>query len=106
MSRLSKPFILGLFLVLTLLSTLNAQTAHVETGAAAAIPSPAGQAPDDVMKKLSELVHAGKYAEAQQLTSGLLLAYPDDQRLIKAKTLLDKSLASSKPEDTTANRPQ
>jgi hypothetical protein len=42
------------------------------------------------------LVHAGRYDEAQQLTAGLLLAYPDDQRLIKAKVLLDKSLVSSK----------
>jgi hypothetical protein len=47
------------------------------------------------MKKLSDLVHAGRYAEAQQLTAGLLLAYPDDQRLIKAKALLDKSLAAA-----------
>jgi hypothetical protein len=62
-----------------------------------------GQAPDEVMKKLSDLVHAGKYAEARQLTVGLLLAYPDDQRLIKAKALLDRSLASSKPTDPAAS---
>jgi hypothetical protein len=55
------------------------------------------------MKKLSDLVHAGKYTEVQQLTAGLLLAYPDDQRLIKAKALLDKSLASSKPADPAAS---
>jgi hypothetical protein len=30
------------------------------------------------MKKLSDLVHAGKYTEAQQLTAALLLAFPDD----------------------------
>jgi hypothetical protein len=69
----------------------------------AASPAPAGQAPDDVMKKLSELVHQGKYAEAQQTVAALLILYPDDQRLIKTKALLDKSLASSKPADPTPN---
>ncbi|MGD0735568.1 MAG: hypothetical protein ABR976_10495 [Terracidiphilus sp.] len=44
-------------------------------------------------KKITDLVHAGKYAEAQRLTDGLLVAYPDDQRLIKAKALIDKMLA-------------
>jgi hypothetical protein len=62
----------------------------------AANPAPAGQAPDDVMKKLSELVRAGKYTEAQQLTAALLLAFPDDHRLIKAKELLDKALVTAK----------
>jgi hypothetical protein len=57
MSRLSKSFILGLFLILTLLSTFNAQTT---IGApTAANTTPAGQAPDEVMKKLSDLVQAG-----------------------------------------------
>lgn len=46
-------------------------------------------------KKITDLVHAGKYAEAQQLTNGLLIAYPDDQRLIKAKALIEKLLAPS-----------
>jgi hypothetical protein len=44
-------------------------------------------------KKITDLVHAGKYAEAQRLTTGLLVAYPDDQRLIKAEALLEKLLA-------------
>jgi hypothetical protein len=43
--------------------------------------------------KITDLYHAGKYAEAQQLTTGLLVAYPDDQRLIKAIALLEKMLA-------------
>jgi hypothetical protein len=54
---------------------------------------PTGQAPDEATKKITQLVHAGKYADAQKLTEGLLLAYPDDQRLIKAKALIDKMLA-------------
>jgi hypothetical protein len=66
-----------------------------DPNAAAAKTAPTGQAPVEVMKKLSDLVHAGKYAEAQQLTAGLLLAYPDDQRLVKAKALLDKSPAAA-----------
>lgn len=53
----------------------------------------AGQAPDAATKKISELVHAGKYADAQQLTTGLLLAYPNDQRLIKAQALIAKLMA-------------
>ncbi len=65
--------------------------------------STSGQAPDAVMKKLSDLVHAGKYMEAQQLTSGLLVAYPADQRLSKAKALLDKALAPPKPSDPVAS---
>ncbi len=44
--------------------------------------------------KISELVHAGKYAEAQQLTTGLLLAYPDDKRLVKTKALLEELLSN------------
>jgi hypothetical protein len=44
--------------------------------------------------KITRLVDAGSYAEAQQLTTGLLVAYPDDLRLIKAKALLEKMLAA------------
>jgi hypothetical protein len=47
-----------------------------------------------VTQKLSNLVDAGKYAEAQELTAGLLVAYPDDQRLIKTQALLKQLLAS------------
>jgi len=53
-----------------------------------------GQAPQEMTSKISELVRAGKYTEAQQLTAGLLIAYPDDRRLIKAKALIDQLLAS------------
>jgi len=81
------------FLLLGLLPALILQPLHaqspgsvpVDTKPSTTNPAPAGQAPDDVMKKLSDLVRGGKYAEAQGLTTGLLLAYPDDQRLIKAK---------------------
>lgn len=62
---------------------------------AAGEPAPAPElAPDDVTRKISELVHAGKYAEARQLTLGLLAVYPGDQRLVKTKELLDKLIAS------------
>ncbi len=99
---------LALTLVLTRLAPLHAQTkasgpADVKSTAANAAPS--DLAPDEVMKKLSDLVHAGKYAEAQQLTTGLLLAFPDDQRLIKAKALLDKSLAAASANATTRADP-
>jgi hypothetical protein len=52
----------------------------------------AGQAPEEVMKRLSALVHARKYTEAEQLTEGLLVAYPGDSRLIKGRALLEKLL--------------
>jgi hypothetical protein len=98
MKKLTTPFILGFLLALVFLSQLHAQTeggTSADTRPSTASPTTPGQAPDEVMKKLSELVHAEKYAEAQQLTAGLVLAYPDDQRLIKAKALLDKSLAAA-----------
>jgi Protein of unknown function (DUF2846) len=91
-----KSFILGSFLALLVLPPLHAQTpgdASAAVNSAAAKTTTPGHAPDVVMKKLSDLVHASKYAEAQQLTAGLLLVYPEDQRLVKAKALLDKSLA-------------
>ena len=98
MGKQLTSFILGFVLVLIIHPPLHAQTAAnapLHTQAAPTNQTPAGLAPDEVMKKLSDLVHAGKYAEAQQLTTGLLMAYPDDQRLIKAKALLDKSPASA-----------
>src|ERR1700732_1583167 len=105
MKNLTKSLILGFILAPMYLPSLHAQTegsTSADTRPSAASPSTPGPAPDEVMKKLSDLVHAGKYAEAQQLTTGLLLAYPGDQRLIKAKALLDKSLASPKPSDPVA----
>ena len=87
---------------LTLALTGSAQSkAPADPNAKAADAPTSGQAPDAVMKKLSELVNASKYAEAQQLTAGMLLAFPDDQRLIKAKALLDKSLANAAATTTT-----
>jgi hypothetical protein len=68
---------------------------------AAANPAPAGQAPEEATKKITDLVHAGKFAEAQKLTDGLLIAYPDDQRLIKAKALIEKLLTPASPANTT-----
>jgi hypothetical protein len=93
MKKMSKSFIPGFLLALIVHAPLHAQTPG--SAAADTYPSAANHAPDDVMKKLSELVRAGKYAEAQQLTAALLLAFPDDQRLIKAKVLLDKALVTA-----------
>jgi hypothetical protein len=96
MKKLSKSFVLGIVLTLFCLPPLHAQqrsSPPADTKTAAANPSSSAQAPDEVTNKITELVHDGKYVEAQQLTTGLLLAYPGDQRLIKAKALLDKLLA-------------
>src|SRR6267378_27949 len=105
MTKLLRFFALGLFLVPIFFTPLHAQMVTnapiADTNSVAASPSPTNQAPDDVAKKLSGLVHDGKYAEAQQLAAGLLLAYSDDQRLIKGKALLDKLLATSNSSQPT-----
>lgn len=56
-------------------------------------------------KKITNLVNAGQYTEAQQLTTGLLVAYPDDQRLIQAKALLEKLLATPSTPGATPGSP-
>lgn len=94
MKKLTKLFIFGLFVFLGCLACLRAQTAPTSSDVAPGAPA-AGQAPADVTEKITDLVNAGKYAEAQALTTGLLVAYPDDQRLIKAKALIEKSLATA-----------
>jgi hypothetical protein len=93
-----KSVLLGFVLVLTTACGSYAQqltNVPADSHATAANTTAAGQAPDDATKKITELVHAGKYAEAQKLTTGLLVAYPDDQRLVKAKAMLDKLLAAA-----------
>ena len=103
MNTRSTSFILGLILALTVSATLHAQSgasAPSRSSATAADPAPSGQAPDDATKKVTELVHAGKYSEAQQLTAGLLIAYPNDQRLVRAKALIEKLLSPAGPENT------
>lgn len=93
MNKIKISLMLGVFLALISFPPLHAQT-------------PAGQAPDEATRKITELVHAGKYAEAQQLTTGLLLAYPDDQRLVKTKAMLEKLLAAGSAAKATQNMNQ
>jgi hypothetical protein len=83
-----------------------ANPASTNNAAPATPATPSGQAPEEMTRKISELVHAGKYPEAQQLTKGLLIAYPDDLRLIKAKALIDKLLSSGGSIDTAATSGQ
>ncbi len=94
MRKLARFSISAAVLSLALLAPLQAQT---------------GQAPDAATAKISELVHAGRYAEAQQLTGGLLIAYPNDQRLIKAKALIEQLIsqpAPAQPAPQTSSAPQ
>jgi hypothetical protein len=94
--------ILWLFSTVAILPSLHAQTPMPEPSTAmTASPAPPAQAPDEVTNKITGLVHDGKYAEAQGLTTGLLMAYPNDQRLIKAKALLDKLLSPGASATTT-----
>jgi hypothetical protein len=94
MRKISTSFVYVVFLALGCCA-LHAQSPDaVPAGSnAPATSSPARQAPDKATTKITELVHAGKYVDAQKLTEALLLAYPDDQRLIKAKALIEKMLA-------------
>jgi hypothetical protein len=71
---------------------------------------PQAQAPEEMTRKIADLVNAGKYAEAQQLTTGLLVAYPEDQRLMKAKALIENLLepgssANAAPENSHPAQP-
>ena len=91
MERATKSLICGFVIVLASLAPLHAQNVSTDSNAAPSTPA-AAQAPEDVTKKITDLVNAGKYAEAQALTTGLLMAYPNDQRLIKTQALL-KQLA-------------
>jgi hypothetical protein len=110
-SLLLLPRLTALLFLLLALLPLHAQTAATESASNAAAtskatpssPSAASQAPDDATKKLTELVHAGKYAEAQQLTAGLLIAYPDDQRLVKAKAMIEKLLSAARSASADSN---
>src|SRR5579859_2515239 len=93
----------GLFAASLCLAPLHAQTVG---NAPAPNSASAAQAPDDMTAKITTLVNAGKYAEAQQLTTGLLVAYPDDQRLIKTKALLEKMLAAPAAPGAKPEHPQ
>ncbi len=98
-----KSFILCLVLILVTAFPSLAQatnTPAANTNAVTANVVPAGQAPDEVMQKLSGLVHAGKYPEAQKSVDVFMILYPDDQRLPKMKELLEKRLASPLPSNT------
>ena len=92
MEKTTKVLICGFLIVFVSLAPLHSQTASTDSNAAPG-PQSAGLASDDVTKKITDLVNAGRYAEAQALTTGLLVAYPNDQRLIKTKSLLEKLLA-------------
>ena len=102
MRKLTKLFICGVLIVLGSVASLRAQAAPSDPTAAPAAPA-AGQASDEMTKKITDLVNAGKYAEAQALTAGLLVAYPNDQRLIKTEALLKQLLAPAAEAPSTPN---
>jgi hypothetical protein len=105
LKTLSRSFLRVSFAALICLAPFQAQTvtdAPVRNNA-----SVAAQAPEEMTTKITNLVDSGKYAEAQQLTTGLLVAYPGDQRLIKTKALLEQLLAApSAPNATPGNQPR
>lgn len=95
--KLLKPISFVIVLLLPGAAVTCAQTTARSSGQSTNQSSNqvSGQAPDEMIKKLSDLVHAGRYDEARQSVTGLLILYPGDQRLVKAKTLLDKSRAAN-----------
>jgi hypothetical protein len=109
MAKLLTCFLSCSLLGLAVLSVLHAQTPSTAPAAAPSVvanPAPSAQAPDEATKKISDLVHGGKYAEAQKLTEGLLIAYPDDRRLIQAQALIQKLMAApASPAPAVASAP-
>jgi hypothetical protein len=96
-------FLKHLSLAAVLLLPVAVSSAAQEPNNSAARSS--SQAPDEMTKKLADLVHAGRYDEARQSVVGLLILYPDDQRLVKAKVLLDNSPAIANPAAPAAGDP-
>src|SRR6185437_9912835 len=90
MKKLMNVFICGLLLVLGCTVPLRGQTPLADSDASS--QPAAAQASDEMTKRITDLVNAGKYTEAQALTTGLLVAYPNDQRLIKTQALLKQLL--------------
>jgi hypothetical protein len=86
MKKWTKLFICGLFLVLGGLASLRGQIASTHSDASS--QPAAARASDEMTKRITDLVNAGKYLEAQALTTGLLVAYPNDERLIQTQALL------------------
>ena len=86
MKKWTKLFICGLFLVLGGLASLRGQIASTHSDASS--QPAAARASDEMTQRITDLVNAGKYLEAQALTTGLLVAYPNDERLIQTQALL------------------
>jgi hypothetical protein len=66
----------------------NAEGQIASTHSDASSQPAAALASDEMTKRITDLVNAGKYLEAQALTTGLLVAYPNDERLIQTQALL------------------
>jgi hypothetical protein len=95
-----KTLFLGFVVVLIFFPRLRAQTPTDGVPPAAATTN---RPPNEVTKKITDLVNAGKYAEAQALATGLLVAYPNDERLIKTQALLKQLLAPAVAAPSTPN---
>src|SRR5437016_8500125 len=77
MRKLHTQFIFRLLVVSTFFALLPVQSA---TAAPAGPALAAQQAPDEAVKKFTDLVSARQLTEAQQLLASLIVAYPGDQR--------------------------
>ena len=100
MKKWTKLFICGLFLVLGGLASLRGQIASTHSDASS--QPAAARASDEMTQRITDLVNAGKYLEAQALTTGLLVAYPNDERLIQTQALLKRLVPTAAVPSTPA----
>jgi hypothetical protein len=100
MKKWTRLFICGLFLVLGGLASLRGQIASTHSDASS--QPAAARASDEMTQRITDLVNAGKYLEAQALTTGLLVAYPNDERLIQTQALLKRLVPTAAVPSTPA----
>jgi hypothetical protein len=103
MKKWTKLFICGSFLALGGLASLRGQIASTHSDASS--QPAAARASDEMTKRITDLVNAGKYPEAQALTTGLLVAYPNDERLIKTQALLKQLVPTAAVPSTSGISP-
>ncbi len=77
---------------------LNAQTPTTPAASGPPSAAKAEKTPPELTKRLTELLQAGKIADARLFVEGLMVVYPNDERLTKAATMMD-NIGSPAPED-------
>ncbi len=94
LTRSSRIHICLVAVLLSVPAAISAQEAHI-AGPAPAAAAQADMAPESITSKLTELVRAGRYTDARRLAIGLQAAYPADERVAKAKQMIDQLISAS-----------